>query len=444
MSRQGRILNAAAALAVVAFASSPALAQQRYRVQIDSKPAGAAVYIDSKDDGKVGETPYRGSLPAGEHTLILERRGYARSETAIKVRPTRKRQKFRMSLTKLVVGTLEISAPSGDSSVGADVLIDGEKVGTVPDEFEIEVGPHQIEIVGEDDDHYEEWVEIKEGEGVTIEPTFGEDGGDDFGGGGDDDLDPTPKVKKRATPMPARKKGELESAMFVFETGLDLSGRHFSYSGAMISDNLRPYDADGVPGLFIGVELYPMATNPGSFAAKVGIDASFGRALGLVSSTSDGQDVNTDWTQVSVGLRVRHVTGGALISGGVGYGTSTVEFQDPPADIVDEVPEAGYKFIRLGVDGRIGSGGFSVFGGGDVLIVSEAGTTADRFADASTTGFGGRAGVAIGVADQVEARAVFRYRLFSSTYASQAGDTFFAEGATDHQYGVLLGGAFVY
>ncbi len=421
-----------------------ALAERTYRVQIESTPAGATVYIDTKADGKVGTTPYRGSLPAGEHTLILELDGYVLSETAIVVRKWRKRQKFRVSLSEQVVGTLEISAASGDASIGGEVLIDGEQVGSVPGEFKVEVGPHQVEIVVDGERRYEEWIEVKAGETVTVEPDLGEvaDGGGD--GGGDDSKDPTPKVRKRAKPKPPRKSGELTSALLVFETGLDLAGRHYSYSGETITDNLRPYDADGVPAFYLGVELYPLSADPKSFASKFGIDASFSRAIGLVSSTSDGNDVNTDWTQVSVGARVRHATGGTLLSAGIGYGTSNLEFEDPPDDIANEVPDASYKFVRVGVDGRIGPGAFAVFAGADVLMINEATGANERFRDASTTGFAARGGLAIRVVHQVEARATVRYKLFSSTYTAEAGDEFIAETSTDHQYGVLIGGAFVY
>ena len=74
--------------------------------------------------------------------------------------------------------------------------------------------------------------------------------------------------------------------------------------------------------------------------------------------------------------------------------------------------------------------------------MSAAGTSAERFDDSATTGFGLRAGIAVDIVPKVEARIVGRYDLFSSAFA--ASDTYVAEGATDHIYGVLLGGAFIY
>lgn len=174
----------------------------------------------------------------------------------------------------------------------------------------------------------------------------------------------------------------------------------------------------------------------------IGVAASFDRAVSLTSTTSDGTEVSTTWQQVEAGLRGRMSMGdAALVGATVSYGTIEVSFE---TDLVDDTPEVKYEFVRLAVDGRYDEGGVGYFGGGSLLIVSSAGTAAERFQDSSTFGLGLHGGVAIGIVPKVEARVIGRYQLFSSTFTSEPTDTHFADGATDHIYGLMIGAAFVY
>lgn len=256
-----------------------------------------------------------------------------------------------------------------------------------------------------------------------------------------------PESPGQAKPEQPRKIGVLSSAFLVVVAGLDIGGRELEYDGDMASDNLPPYDVDGVPALYLGVELYPLSADPDSLLAKFGVDASFTRTAGLVStgaSESGTFDVDAGWTQVTVGARIRHAVAGALISAGVGYGASVFEFEEPPPEITDVLPDASYRFARIGADGRIGHGPFAVFGGADLLLVGKPGGVADRFRQASATGFGARAGIAVRVTRHFETRGVARYRRFNARYTAAQGDEFVADTSTDDQYNVLIGVAFVY
>jgi hypothetical protein len=409
-----------------------------YRVLIDSKPEGATVYIGSRDDGEVGETPYSGELEAGQHVVILELDGYAKSETTIDVLKRRKRQKFSIELDEVIRGVLEVTAPSGDAIVGAEVRVDGETIGLAPDEFQVAVGPHVVNVIADGFEPYEEWIEVEAGEVTTVSP--------DFGSASElvvDDTDPEPDAGVNKPAAPPRETGEIATAMMVIESGLDLGGRHLSYSGADQTDNLRPYDADGVPFAHIAAEVYPLAGSPNPWLRAVGASGSFGRALAVTSSTEDGMEVDTAWGRFEVGLRFRRPTGdNGLIGGGVSYGNVAVKFD--AAALGDETPEVEYKYLRFAVDGRLDSGSIGLFGGAGLLVVSEAGTIAERFRDASTIGFAASGGFSYSVLHGFEARAVVNYQLFATSFTSELGDTFVADGAIDHIYGVLLGAAYIY
>ena len=46
------------------------------KISIKSSPPGADIYIDAEAAGKVGKTPYSGTIHPGKHTLILKKAGY--------------------------------------------------------------------------------------------------------------------------------------------------------------------------------------------------------------------------------------------------------------------------------------------------------------------------------------------------------------------------------
>jgi len=456
-----RLLIGAVTAATVSLLTAGAHAEPTYRVLIDSKPRGADVYIDSLEDGAVGETPYRTKLTPGEHTIIVERDGFSRQEQVVDIEPTRKLQKVRFTLRKLVKGTVDVSAPSGDAAIGAVVKIDGVEVGTVPDQFEVEVGPHVVEVSAAGAEPFEDWIEVVEGETVQVSPELGPGGGDDDDGGGDGDLgggdegdgddeddeDDEGGDEDASVSRAARRPGVLASALVVLDTGVDIGGRHFSYKGVVTEDNLRPYDADGVPLLHVGAEIYPLAGSGTTALRMIGAIASFDRSFALTSSTSDNVEVATTWSQMEIGGRLRYALGDALFGGVVAYGQTAVTFSPPagsPATLAEQVPEVDYRYVRLGADVRYQDGSVGYMVGGSGLVVSSAGTSAERFRDYNAAGFGLRAGFSIGLMPKVEARVVGRYDFFSSAFAASTGDEYVATGASDHIYGIIIGGAYIY
>src|SRR5258705_9358095 len=71
------------ALLVIAFvdrstaqAACPGKSGAIYKVKIDSSPPGAAIYVGGKECGSIGNTPWQGTLPAGDYTVVLEQPRY--------------------------------------------------------------------------------------------------------------------------------------------------------------------------------------------------------------------------------------------------------------------------------------------------------------------------------------------------------------------------------
>ncbi|HPH68357.1 MAG TPA: PEGA domain-containing protein, partial [Kofleriaceae bacterium] len=61
----------------------------KYKVKIESAPPGATVYLDRKECGAVGVTPWSGTLAAGDITVIVELDGYNPESKPLKVARSR-------------------------------------------------------------------------------------------------------------------------------------------------------------------------------------------------------------------------------------------------------------------------------------------------------------------------------------------------------------------
>ncbi len=142
----------------------------RYKVRIDSAPQGAAVYLGDKGCGILGYTPWEGRLVRGEHTLLLEAKGFKDTTKTITVRRTRSTQETFVPMAQVEEGTLEIRGDAGTDVVGAEVWVDGQLKGNVPMTLTLVKGRHLLEIKKEGFDTTTQWIETKPGERMSMTP----------------------------------------------------------------------------------------------------------------------------------------------------------------------------------------------------------------------------------------------------------------------------------
>jgi len=113
------------------------------KLAIESTPPGATVTVDGEE---LGFTPLT-DLPveAGERVLMLELPRYLALEQNIQVTGRDVQQRLDLALEPAWANITIASVPSG-----AELLIDGEPVGTTPATLEVLKGPHTlaIELVG--------------------------------------------------------------------------------------------------------------------------------------------------------------------------------------------------------------------------------------------------------------------------------------------------------
>ena len=110
-------------------------------LQVVSDPPGANVFIDGREQGAAGQTPFRSVVDTGTHHLTLERAGFAPEERDVEV-DVGAEFSLNVRLARVDYGRLRVVA----SQPHARVLVDGEEVGEVPYEGQVSPGSHEVEV----------------------------------------------------------------------------------------------------------------------------------------------------------------------------------------------------------------------------------------------------------------------------------------------------------
>ncbi|HTE54900.1 MAG TPA: PEGA domain-containing protein [Kofleriaceae bacterium] len=480
----------AGALTALGLAVLPARAEARpYPVRIDSQPSGATVYLDSKEGEPLGQTPYNGRLSAGPHTLIVELDGYVSQVQDINIRRGRHVQRIDVRLSKIDLASIEVVlGRAGGRKVEADgarILVDGRDVGAVPDTIQVPAGPHQVEVVLEGYKTFETWVETAEGEKLKVTADLVPLGGkpvrvaqagagataDDVPGEGEGTTpgsraprrvaaaEDNPLAGKSATTEPEgtafREKPDAAPARVIpFVTlgaGLELGGRRFRPNSEDVQ-GLRKYDAGGVLMVRLSAEVNPLAAMQSRLASGWGLYAAYARATPLDSTAElmDGTEVEvpTVWSELDLGARYRYrfrPDSYLGIEGGYGTHTFTFDFSADTEELAEEVPDVSYKFVRIGLEGRLGLGRISLLGTGGTRLVSSIGDLGDRFAKTDILALSGSLGMAVTVTSSIEARLVAHYDHYAHDYTPGDGaPSGTATSGLDQFFGALLSALFVY
>jgi len=172
------LLAPLAVLLAVAFSSGTAHAQScpatkagtKYKVKIDSAPAGATVYLGSKQCPAVGSTPWTGSLVKGDVTVIIEAQGYEPAQRQLTVRALRTVQELFVPLTRRP--QIEIRADADPNLVGAAVSIDGQPSGVVQGPLVIPTTAtrHLVEITKAGYQPLSQWVDLTTNPSLILTP----------------------------------------------------------------------------------------------------------------------------------------------------------------------------------------------------------------------------------------------------------------------------------
>lgn len=133
---------------------------------IESEPQGASIYLDKKDGTVLAKTPWSGSLD-GEHTIIVEKRGYKSEETRIAPDPSRLVVIRFVLAEEDYLGWVDIKS----NVPGADVFLDDKSVGAIgktPFSGNLKPGRHTVYVSVDGYEEFSQEIEVIAGETLEV------------------------------------------------------------------------------------------------------------------------------------------------------------------------------------------------------------------------------------------------------------------------------------
>lgn len=421
----------AACIAVWLAGATTASAQRKYRVRVVSKPAGAKVYVNSRQTKPVGKTPLNVRLPSGNQTLILELEDYEQLVESVYVKKQRwRRQTFKLKLKEIQYGFVEVTA-GNEEARGADILVDGKSSGIVPRTIKMSPGAHQVEVVKKGFVRFEKWMEIEaDGKSTLDVELISKDGTS------------STKVKKDADPQPKKPKKPGVAGtgpLLVATAGFELGWRLLRYRNAQ-TDNLRPFDAAHVGLLHIRARLQPLAKSTTAAVRPLALTGEVAIAAPLETNTVGGSEaIETTWREIDVGARYTIGVGDNLgLALDLAYGMTQFAFNGA-GTLMDSVPEVDYRYVRVGGALVYKKHKLTAAAGAAWLPILSTGVMADRFSGVASAGMKVAAGGSYALTKSLAAHLSAFYRRYAHNFSYETGASHQADGADDHFFGFTLG-----
>lgn len=113
-------------------------------LQVTTDVPGAVVYLDDRDVGSVGTTPWGNVLPAGKHTVWIEKPGHVPVEKEMEIN-LGDRIELSLTLERVAFGILQVKT----NTPKADILLNGEPVGSAPFQEQIRPGRYALLVKSE-------------------------------------------------------------------------------------------------------------------------------------------------------------------------------------------------------------------------------------------------------------------------------------------------------
>lgn len=388
------------------------------KVAVDSEPAGATVYLTSKENGPVCTTPCEVDAPIGDTPIILELANHVSVIENLSVSKRGGKPKVRYTLVP-AVGTIKVDGPKG-----ARITIGERDHGTAPTEIEIEAGQYVVVLTQNGAPLDSIPVDVEAGGEVTVE------------GAGTSEA---PPASGRAIVAPASSppRPPYVRASVVTDVGL----RNFDYANVQTSATLSNEREPGVVLVGPLVELY--------LGHLLGVHVLRGLALaaryqyGVNQLPVTGGNImgatTTFWQSLEVSLRHRWTIGHGGLELGGGFVRDQYSFNGDIDDVL-LLPDVDYRSVRLGARGTLRLGRFEPFLAYENRIVIAGGAIERRFDAARATGLRAATGV-LAMFGAVAVRLEVALTRYSWTFAYDSMATYQADSAVDSvkQVGVSVG-----
>ncbi len=134
-------------------------------VEIASNVAGAEVYMDKKEIGAIGRTPYTGHVKPGKHTIWVEKAGYGSVKQEVEVQPGTATTHM-VELSKVAVGWIAVV---GKKSRGGKLIVNKQFACNTPCQHEVAPGQHDVVVEQEGMEDYEATLEVKQATQTIVE-----------------------------------------------------------------------------------------------------------------------------------------------------------------------------------------------------------------------------------------------------------------------------------
>jgi len=447
----GRLLQVAVLLVTTVGVAS---AGPKGKVKVETTPPGATVYVDDIENGVAcAATPCTIDVAVGEHSVIVRLDKFSPDFKSVTVKAGKKPTAVSFKLSG-AFGTIKITAPKGASVKVNDE--DKGKVGGSPLEIEVPAEPVSV-IITHNGKSQTELVEVLENDTVAVKFKGGsappppsdeddddedDDAGGTTGGGttvadtndGDDDIDesdtpadgPSDGGDVGTSPAPALPMPFIEAGL-----AMDIAFRRFKFDSAT---DPQPFNNGGQVVVGPAVEFWPGRLVGSHFLRGLSFYArvQFGVNAQEVTRTNNGMLENvgaqTLWGALEASVRHKWVFADVLgIEASGGFIRDQAEFNARTQSVLDMVPSADYKSIRIGA--RLSYvAKFEPYILGENRVVLDGGELATRGDSAKPSGFRVAAGLRT-MLGPIAARAEFSYAGYSWTYANNSGSS--PPGASD-------------
>lgn len=384
-------MRAVVATALVVIWVGTADAGSGRKVQVESDPPGATVYLNEKEAGPAcAATPCAIDVAPGEQTIIIE---LANHQSKFEMVVVPKRGKVPGVKVKLdpAVGMIVVDGPAG-----ASISVDDLDKGKAPAKIDASEESHHVVVTLNGKTLFDEFVEVTTGNETTVTPKqVAGGGGGDGGGGGSGDGDNGggdgggTGITKPSGPTKKRDRFITASA------AVDIGFRQFSYSGVETPQKLRDEKEGGQVLAGPLVEVWP--------GELLGIDPLRGVSLlarlqfGINSQDVTGNGImdktNTFWQSMEFSLRYRRKFAEKFTAeAGVGYVRDQFQFEGNTQDVA-LVPDVDYQSVRLGIRGSVVLDALEPYLQLENRVVTSGGRLATRFTKADASGYRFAAGI---------------------------------------------------
>lgn len=406
--------------------AAPAWAQRTRPVHITSVPEGAEVYLGDKESPPLGVTPLEVELAPGEYTMIFELAGHVPVFEPLIVDAIKDRRKARKPVTLKValvpaISTLRVK---GDAPAGARVLVDGKPQGGLPLVVQLEPGAHQVQVLVDGREPFEEWIELEGGQEHEVTVSL-------------DALAPAepPRLPRVIGPRPP---------LAIARAGAEVSWRRFRYDEPADDINTPPFDANGRVLFRFEAEVAPWRVAPAVWRLwPLSLIVGFGFSP-QDTATRGTETANFNHRSVEAGLRYRlRIDDRFGVAFDVGWTRLLYTFR---GDLAYALPDVDYNVVRLGVRGEARLGPVTAWLGGENRLVAGGGDLEGRFKTADADGFALTVGLTRRLMrDHVDLG--LGYELVRFGWAFEPVDTtpmYVASGASDlyHAVRFWVGGAY--